>query len=194
MTRNYVIPAQELTLEAKGKRYHNAICTYMHQVALMFIALGNTADYDAHQAVVDLLYVKYDELLVPFNMKMCEFLPAYKTVHRLQLLPMPQVGAGAGNTRPTKLDVLLHRLNSTSLGTSSSSSSSSSSQATSTTLALLDETNSPANQTDDTQGVAGDQDNDVDMDDIVHSYSNIISSVEDVRTSTVLDGNSRYTT
>jgi hypothetical protein len=121
MTRKYIIPAQELTLEAKGKRYHTAICTYIHQVALMFIALGDTTDYDAHQAVVDLLYVKYDKLLVPFKMKMCEFLPTYKTVHKLQLMPMPKVGIGAGNTRPTKLTVLLHRLNGTTHGTSSSS-------------------------------------------------------------------------
>jgi enhancing lycopene biosynthesis protein 2 len=39
---------------------------------------------------------------------------------------------------------------------------------------LFDETISPANQTDDTQNAVGNQDNDVDMDDIVHSYSNDI--------------------
>ena len=163
MTRKYIIPAQELTLEAKGKRYHAAICTYMHQLTLLFIAQGGTADYDAHQAVIDLLYLKYDELLVPFNVKPCEFLPTYKTVHKLQLLPMPKVGISTGMTRPTKLDVILHRLNGTTVP-----------QATSTALVLTNETNTPTNQTNATQNVVGNQDNDVDMDDIVQAYSNDI--------------------
>ena len=168
MTHKFVLPAQELTLEAKGKRYLAEICTYVHQLVSMYIAQGGTKDYDAHQAVMDLFYVKFDELLVPFAMKPCDFLPIYKTMHKLQQLPMPKVGAGAGNTRPTKMEVLLHRLNGTSLGASSSSSSS---QATCTTLTLVDDTASPADQTDDTQPSS---ENDVDMEDIAQAYRNDI--------------------
>ena len=167
MTHKFVLPAQELTLEAKGKRYLAAICIYVHQLTSMYIAQGGTKDYDAHQAVVDLIYVKFDELFVPFSMKPCDFLPSYKAVHKLNLMPMPKVGASAGNTRITALEVLLHRLNGTSIGTSSSSSSS---QAICTTLTLVDDTTSPADQTDDTPS----SENDVDMDDIAQSYSNDI--------------------
>ena len=169
MTRKFVLPAQELTLEAKGKRYLAAICIYVHQLTSMYIAQGGTKDYDAHQAVVDLVYVKFDELFVPFSMKPCDFLPSYKAVHKLKLMPMPKVGASAGNTRITALEVLLHRLNGTSIGTSSSSSSSS--QATCTTLTLVDDTTSPADQTDDTQPSL---ENDVDMEDIAQAYRNDI--------------------
>ena len=91
ISRNYVIKAAELTLNAKKTKYQAAVCTYVRQLAMTFIAQYDTKNYTGDQAVMDVITHKHDEMLVPFKFTLKEFLILYKATNNLQVVPYPTV-------------------------------------------------------------------------------------------------------
>jgi len=91
ISRDYILKAAILTVMAKRRQYHAAFCTYIHQIALMFIAQHDTKNYNGHQAIMDILIQKVDDILVPMKMTPREFLTLYKEVNNVEKLPYPTV-------------------------------------------------------------------------------------------------------
>ena len=89
ITRDYVIKAADITVDAKKTKFHAAICKWIRLVAKTFIVQHDIRGYNEDVAIVDLLMMKRDDLLCPLGLNLKEFLLIYKDANKLQAIPSP---------------------------------------------------------------------------------------------------------
>ena len=89
ITRDYVIKAADITVNAKKTKFHAAICKWIRLVAKTFIVQHDIRGYNEDIAIIDLLMMKRDDLLCPLGLNLKEFLLVYKDANKLQAIPSP---------------------------------------------------------------------------------------------------------
>jgi hypothetical protein len=89
ITRDYVIKAADITVDAKKTKFHAAICKWIRLVAKTLIVQHDIRGYNEDVAIVDLLMMKRDDLLCPLGLNLKEFLLIYKDANKLQAIPSP---------------------------------------------------------------------------------------------------------
>ena len=92
ITKEYVLKATDMNVEAKRTRYHFAICKWMRGLAATFIAQSGVKNYSEDVTVMDLLATHQDEVLASLAIPLPTFLAAYKAANNLLGgIPSPSV-------------------------------------------------------------------------------------------------------
>jgi hypothetical protein len=91
VTRNYVLVAANMTIDAMKTRYHASIFKWIRRLATVFIAQQGFKNYNGDVAIMDLIAIDQGALLVPIGLIIPQFLFVYKTSCKLPLLPTPCV-------------------------------------------------------------------------------------------------------
>jgi hypothetical protein len=83
ITRDYVLKANDMNVEAKRTRFHFAVCKWMRGLAAAFIAQAGVKNYSEDTAVIDLLALSQDQVLASLAIPLPTFLAAYKAANNL---------------------------------------------------------------------------------------------------------------
>ncbi len=83
ITRDYVLKANDMNVEAKRTRFHFAVCKWMRGLAAAFIAQAGVKNYSEDTVVIDLLALHQDQVLASLAIPLPTFLAAYKAANNL---------------------------------------------------------------------------------------------------------------
>ena len=83
ITKDYVLKANDMNVEAKRTRFHHAICKWMRGLAAAFIAQTGVNSYNEDVAVMDLIAAHQDDVLGSLAIPLPTFLAAYKAANNL---------------------------------------------------------------------------------------------------------------
>jgi hypothetical protein len=83
ITKEYVLKANDMNVEAKRTRFHFAICKLMRGLAAAFIAQTGVSSYNKDVAVMDLIATHQDNVLGSLAIPLPTFLAAYKAANNL---------------------------------------------------------------------------------------------------------------
>ena len=73
ITRNYVLAAANMTVDAMKTQYHASICKWIRGLATVFIAQHGIENYDEDVAVMDIIAINQDAFLVPIRLTIPSF-------------------------------------------------------------------------------------------------------------------------
>ena len=89
--QNYVFPLNDLNVEAKKHQFHIAFCKLLRGLATIYIAQCGNPGYSKDVAIADLIKIKHDNILVPVNLNIKQFLKTYVKAHGSQVFPKPSI-------------------------------------------------------------------------------------------------------
>jgi hypothetical protein len=83
ITKEYVLKANNMNVEAKRTQYHFAICKWMRGLAAAFIAQTGVTNFNEDVEVMDLIATHQDKVLASLAIPLPTFLAAYKVANNL---------------------------------------------------------------------------------------------------------------
>ena len=107
ITKDYVLKANDLNVEAKRTRFHFAICKWMRGLAAAFIAQTGVTNYNEDVAIMDLIAVHQDDVLASLAIPLPKFLAAYKAANNLLGGSHPQPSTSTLSTRRSAVRTVL---------------------------------------------------------------------------------------
>jgi len=93
VTRDIILPSNELTVQSKCRKFYIATCQVYRLLAKTYILLCNISNYFEEQAIVDVIAYRRDDLLV--NMNLQYFLTILKEVMDHNI-PYPTINHPSG--------------------------------------------------------------------------------------------------